>query len=296
VRRNVRTRARLLAALVLVVLGLGACGGGGKPATGSAAPATPPAPSSTVAPPTTAAPPTSAAPTTTAAPPTTVAPTTTEPPTTTTGATTTTAPVEPQEPRILRAGMQGDDVAALQHRLGSLGYEVTSSDGSFGEETTHAVVAFQKVNGLDRDGAVGPKTRRALERPRTPRPRSGGAGMHLEVDITHQVVMVVQGGRVAEILDSSTASGRTYTVDGDVRLARTPIGSFRVQRKRDGWRKSDLGLLWRPAYFTGGYAVHGSLSVPPFPASHGCVRLTMASMNRLAPRLPVGTPVLVYRS
>ena len=64
----------------------------------------------------------------------------------------------------------------------------------------------------------------------------------------------------------------------------------------NGWRKSDLGLLWRPAYFTGGYAVHGSLSVPPFPASHGCVRLTMASMNRLYDRLPVGTPVLVYRT
>jgi Putative peptidoglycan binding domain/L,D-transpeptidase catalytic domain len=286
VRRNVKTRARLLLALLVVVLGLGACGGDGKPAPGSAAPATTLAPSSTEAPSTTGAPTT-----------TTAATTTTEAPTTTRATTTTTTrPAEPEEPRVLRAGMRGDDVAALQHRLGSLGYEVTSADGSFGEATRHAVVAFQKVNGLDRDGAVGPRTRKALERPRIPRPRSGGAGMHLEVDLTHQVVMVVRGGRVAEILDSSTASGRTYTVDGDVRVARTPIGSFRVQRKLDGWRKSDLGLLWRPAYFFGGYAVHGSPSVPPFPASHGCVRVTMASMNRLAPRLPIGTPVLVYRS
>jgi lipoprotein-anchoring transpeptidase ErfK/SrfK len=287
VRRKVKTRARPLVALVVVLLGLGACDGG-KP-SGGAAPATSPAPSSTGAP-TTEAPPSTQATTTTQAPTTTGATTTTRATT-----TTTTRTAEPEEPRVLRAGMRGDDVAALQRRLGGLGYEVASVDGSFGAATGHAVVAFQKVNGLDRDGAVGPRTRRALERPRVPRPRSGG-GMHLEVDLTHQVVMVVRGGRVAEILDSSTASGRTYTVDGDVRVARTPIGSFRVLRKLDGWRKSDLGLLWRPAYFLGGYAVHGSPSVPPFPASHGCVRLTMASMDRLAPRLPIGTRVLVYRS
>ena len=122
--------------------------------------------------------------------------------------------------------------------------------------------------------------------------------MHLEVDLTRQVVLVVKAGKVTEILDSSTASGRPYVspTTQEVRIARTPVGSFRVQRKINAWRKSDLGLLWRPAYFTGGYAVHGSLSVPPFPASHGCVRLTMASMNRLYDRLPVGTQVLVYRS
>ena len=139
--------------------------------------------------------------------------------------------------------MHGDDVAALQRRLAGLGYEVTAADGEFGEATRHAVTAFQKVNGLDRDGAVGPKTRKALEHPRIPKPRSGGDGLHLEVDITHQVVLVVQAGRVSEILDSSTASGRTYTSPKthELRVARTPIGSFKVQRKINAWRKSDLG-------------------------------------------------------
>lgn len=266
-----RTRARLFAAVMVAALGLGACGGDAEPSSGRAAAATSLAPAPTEAPTTTTRPPAKRP--------------------------RKTAPAKPREPRILRAGMEGKDVAAVQHRLGRLGYEVTSADGNFGEATRHAVVAFQKVNGLDRDGAVGPKTRKALDRPRVPEPRSGG-GMHLEVDITHQVVMVVRGGKVAEILDSSTASGRTYTAPktGELRVARTPIGSFRVQRKINAWRKSDLGLLWRPAYFTGGFAVHGSLSVPPFPASHGCVRLTMASMDRLYDRLPVGTPVLVYRT
>jgi lipoprotein-anchoring transpeptidase ErfK/SrfK len=76
----------------------------------------------------------------------------------------------------------------------------------------------------------------------------------------------------------------------------TPLGDFRIQRKIDAWRKSDLGLLYRPAYFTGGYALHGAPSVPPFPASHGCIRITTTAMDRLFDRLPVGTPMLVYRS
>jgi lipoprotein-anchoring transpeptidase ErfK/SrfK len=29
--------------------------------------------------------------------------------------------------------------------------------------------------------------------------------------------------------------------------------------------------MWRPNYFYGGYALHGSTSVPTYAASHGCV-------------------------
>jgi peptidoglycan hydrolase-like protein with peptidoglycan-binding domain len=267
------------------VLALAACDGTGssRAAQGSPTTVTP----STAAP-TTAAP-TTAAPTTAA--PTTAAPTTTVPPT-----TTKPKPKKPAEPAKLRSGSDGRAVEALQRRLAELGYQVHEVDGEFGSETHHAVVAFQKVNRLDRDGVVGPVTRKALERPRVPGPRSRKAGFHVEADLTLQVVYLVKGGKIQEILDASSASGQTYTVDGDVRVAVTPLGSFQIQRKIDAWRKSDLGLLYRPAYFTGGYALHGAPSVPAFPASHGCIRITTAAMDRLFDRLPVGTPMLVYRS
>jgi peptidoglycan hydrolase-like protein with peptidoglycan-binding domain len=244
-------------------------------------------------PPTTATPstaaPTTAAPTTAA--PTTAAPTTTVPPT-----TTKPKPKKPAEPAKLRSGAEGRAVEALQRRLAELGYQVHEVDGQFGSETHHAVVAFQKVNRLDRDGVVGPVTRKALERPRVPRPRSRKAGFHVEADLTLQVVYLVKGGEIQEVLDASSGSGQNYTVHGDVRVAVTPLGNFQIQRKIDAWRKSDLGLLYRPAYFTGGYALHGAPSVPAFPASHGCIRITTAAMDRLFDRLPVGTPMLVYRS
>ncbi len=203
---------------------------------------------------------------------------------------------KPRPPANLRLGDHGPAVLALQRQLAALGYEVRKPDGELGSETSHAVVAFQKVNRLDRDGVAGPKTMKALAAPRRPVPRQRGAGLHVEADLALQVVYVVSGGRIGQILDASSGSGQQYVVDGDVRTAHTPEGSFGVERKIDGWHRSDLGLLYRPAFFVGGYALHGAPSVPPFPASHGCIRITTTAMDGLYDRLALGTPVLVYRS
>jgi len=74
----------------------------------------------------------------------------------------------------------------------------------------------------------------------------------------------------------------------------TPIGSFHVTRRINGWRHSPLGLMWRPNYFRGGYAVHGSTSVPAYAASHGCVRVTVPAMNRIWSQLYIGERLYVY--
>jgi peptidoglycan hydrolase-like protein with peptidoglycan-binding domain len=280
VAQRARGAPGVVAFWLAAALALAACDGTASSRAAQGQPTTTP---STAAP-TTAAPAT-AAPTTAA--PTTAAPTTAAP---------TTRPKKPAEPAKLRSGSQGRAVEALQRRLAELGYQVHEVDGQFGSETHHAVVAFQKVNRLGRDGVVGPLTRKALERPRVPGPRSRKAGFHVEADLTLQVVYLVKDGKIQEILDASSGSGQNYTVDGDVRVAVTPLGGFQIQRKIDAWRKSDLGLLYRPAYFTGGYALHGAPSVPAFPASHGCIRITTTAMDRLFDRLPVGTPMLVYRS
>jgi lipoprotein-anchoring transpeptidase ErfK/SrfK len=184
----------------------------------------------------------------------------------------------------------------MQKTLIRLGYaDLAEATGTYDEPTRHAVVAFQKVNGLDRDGIVGPKTLAALRDPKGPPLRSKAKGFHVETDLTRQVTYLVTDGK-AQIIDASTASGQTYEVDGEERLAVTPTGEFSIQRKINAWRESDLGLLYRPAYFTGGYAYHGSYSVPPFPASHGCIRMTIATMDRFYDKLAVGTKVFVYRT
>lgn len=186
---------------------------------------------------------------------------------------------------VLRLGSRGSAVTYLQQRLAALRYDVGPIDGIFGSQTYHGVVAFQKVNMLVRDGIVGPITWAALDRPVTVRPRYWHSAYSIEVNLSRQVVLLARYGAVVRILDSSTGKASTPT----------PTGNFSVYRRIDGWRLSSLGLLWRPNYFYGGYALHGSTSVPTYPASHGCVRVTVPAMNRLWYLLRIGTPVHLYR-
>ncbi|MET8908764.1 L,D-transpeptidase family protein [Micromonospora sp. NPDC004551] len=185
----------------------------------------------------------------------------------------------------LREGSRGAAVTTLQTRLTALHYDVGGVDGIFGPSTHHAVVAFQKVNGLVRDGIVGPRTWAALDRPVVPKPKYTHPGYSVEANLTRQVLYLAKNGVVVRILDASSGKASTPT----------PTGNWTVQRRIDGWRQSDLGLLWRPNYFYRGYAVHGATSVPTYPASHGCVRVPVPAMNRLWATIRIGTPVHVYR-
>jgi lipoprotein-anchoring transpeptidase ErfK/SrfK len=76
--------------------------------------------------------------------------------------------------------------------------------------------------------------------------------------------------------------------------ATTPRGNFEVQRRIPGWRESDLGQLYNPLYFTGGFAIHGAPSVPTGPASHGCVRITLSVAEWFPAVVEDGTKVYLY--
>ena len=104
-------------------------------------------------------------------------------------------------------------------------------------------------------------------------------------------------GVLQRVVDVSTGSGGLYYQDGRWQRATTPIGRFAITWKiNDPNHVSPLGVLYRPAFFYGGYAVHGSSSVPTYPASHGCVRVTTHVQDGLYSLLTVGTPVSVYAS
>ncbi|MGH9151248.1 MAG: L,D-transpeptidase family protein, partial [Acidimicrobiales bacterium] len=192
----------------------------------------------------------------------------------------------------LRLGAVGPSVEDLQRRLLALGYW-GSVDGRFSPLTTQQVYAFQKANGLPRDGHLDAGEMRLLETaaPVTPRTTSGRV---VEIDKTRQIIIVAVDGRTEWVFNTSTGNGRTY---GRGKVAVTPEGRFRVVRQIDGLRISELGELFRPKYFVGGYAIHGSPSVPPFPASHGCVRVTNAAINFIWANgvMPLGAEVHVYR-
>jgi peptidoglycan hydrolase-like protein with peptidoglycan-binding domain len=256
--------------------------------TPSDAPTTPPAATSTTAP----------APTTTAAP-TTLGPTTTPTTTPTKPRTTPTTPTPTVEPTptegdTLHSGDSGAYVRSVQQRLSDLGYWLGTPDGSYGYLTTQAVMALQKAAGLGRDGVFGPATRQALQSGVRPQARVGGTG--IEIDKARQILLVVRGGRVVTILNTSTGNGELFESYGQQRRAVTPAGSYRVFRSVNGNDEGPLGDLWRPRYFNGGIAVHGAASVPAYPASHGCARVSNAAMDMIWAQnhMPIGGLVTVY--
>jgi hypothetical protein len=91
----------------------------------------------------------------------------------------------------------------------------------------------------------------------------------------------------------STGSGQRYCVDGACDVAVTPGGSYRIFRRKLGQDVSKLGVLYNPLYFNGGIAIHGEPYDPPYPASHGCVRIPMGASLWFYNEVPNGTPVYV---
>jgi N-acetylmuramoyl-L-alanine amidase len=63
-----------------------------------------------------------------------------------------------------RPMLRGDDIADLQLRLGSLGFDAGRADGIFGPETERAVADFQRNAGLTSDGVAGVLTIEELRR------------------------------------------------------------------------------------------------------------------------------------
>lgn len=196
---------------------------------------------------------------------------------------------------MLQLGDHGHSVAVLQRRLSALGYWLGPANGRFGDTTQQAVYAFQKVAGLTRDGVVGPKTAAALASGAQPSARTH-SGHVIEVNLRKDLVMIVNNGTVSAVLNTSTGGGYTYTSRGVTSVANTPTGRFQIERTVNGMDISPLGQMWRPRYFYSGYALHGDTYVPPYPVSHGCVRVSNDAIDWIwaTNQAPIGTEVYVY--
>ncbi len=272
----------------------------------------------TAADPTSAAAPTDAIPTT-AAPATTAAPSTTTPPVTeaptTTAApapTTTLAPIPSNveevsaldTPLVAVGTRGGPNLAAVQLRLTQLGFWNSGASGQWGTTTSQAVMAFQKYIGLPTTSRVDTATAAYLSNYTFKAHGSSNTGTLIEVDKGKQLLFVVVDGKTQWVVNTSTASGKAYSEPdqnhpGQLQtgVAITPDGLFKTYRERPvGWWAGDLGQIYRPKYFSGGTAVHGLSSVPDYPASHGCVRVSPAAMDWIWDNniMPLGIPVWVH--
>jgi lipoprotein-anchoring transpeptidase ErfK/SrfK len=187
------------------------------------------------------------------------------------------------------------DVLEVETMLSGLGYWILKIDGKADPSTRHAITAFQKVEGKKRTGVLTPAGMETLRFARTPAARFQTGGLHIEVDLTRQVLFIVdETGAVSHILPVSSGNEAKYFDEGKWQIAHTPRGHFRIERKIDGVRKAPLGNLYYPNYFYGGVAIHGSNSIPVYPASHGCVRIPRFADRAFSKLVKVGTEVFVY--
>jgi lipoprotein-anchoring transpeptidase ErfK/SrfK len=72
----------------------------------------------------------------------------------------------------------------------------------------------------------------------------------------------------------------------------TPLGRYRVYSKSvQSWSNPYKEWLPYASYYAGGRALHGLASVPPFPASHGCIRVPLEFAPLLYKFDTVGTEI-----
>jgi peptidoglycan hydrolase-like protein with peptidoglycan-binding domain len=186
------------------------------------------------------------------------------------------------------------EMKAAGDRLAEMGYGRGRVDGVTDDITRNALVSFQKWEGRKVTGRMSREDFDAIMSASAPQPKESGY-KHVEVDLDRQVLLLTDSdGVVQRVLPISTGSGKRYNEKGIRDLAYTPRGRFRVYNKLSGWKRSPLGLLYYPNYFSGGLAIHGNPSVPYEPQSHGCIRIPMSAAAEMSRLLPVGTIVLIY--
>jgi hypothetical protein len=188
------------------------------------------------------------------------------------------------------------EVKEAEARLSEMGYGTGRVDGGIDGVTHNAIIAFQKYEDREVTGRLSRGDFDAIMSATAPQAKDSGYS-HVEVDLDRQVLLLTNGeGVVERVLPVSTGSNKHYNEKGMRGLAYTPRGRFRIYAKLSGWKRSPLGLLYYPNYFSDGLAIHGNPSVPQSPQSHGCIRIPMSAAAEVSRLLPVGTIVLIYDS
>lgn len=187
------------------------------------------------------------------------------------------------------------DISHVQQRLLELGFAPGPVDGIAGPAFLDALIAFQKLNDLPRDGQLSEAVQAALITPARPVASLAQPGYHVEADLARQLLTVYNNGQRVRILPISSGNGEAYkNKSGRTVQANTPTGLFRFTRRIRGVHKSYLGELYNPVFFTSsGYAVHGSRQVPPYPASHGCIRIPIRDSAWFLNTVPLGAAFLI---
>lgn len=195
-------------------------------------------------------------------------------------------------------------VAEAQRILTKLGIPTGPVDGIWGAQTAQGTCTFRQIAGL-------PVSRRTITTTDLAKLRQYNAAY---ASLGH-IRAPVRNGRTTYLLATRTCQTMLYVRGGAyVRVMRistgkpgysTPVGNYLLGSTRPGWSCSTIypggcrnhnegvnaryltkgvlyskyGNMYNKRVITGAYLLHGSTSVPTYPASHGCLRVRVSDAD-----------------
>ena len=181
----------------------------------------------------------------------------------------------------LDPGDRNSSARIFNHLLLREGYYSTHGK-RYSQRTGLAVMAFRKTNGMERTFNANPRIfKRLADRRGSFHLKYPGAGKHVEVDISRQVMVLANHRKPQYTIPVSTGAPATPTIRGH----------YRFYSRQAGYNSSGM---YYSVYWHGGYAIHGYHSVPTYPASHGCVRNPIPESVFIYNWVRLGMSIYVY--
>jgi lipoprotein-anchoring transpeptidase ErfK/SrfK len=204
-------------------------------------------------------------------------------------------------PATASAAAADPNLQAAQLIMTKFGIPTGPVDGKFGPQTARGFCAFRQIVPGSRPhrGTYSGGTLQRLNeynaRYRSlrdiPAPTRSGQSTYVLVNETCQVLIYVENGRYVKVMPVSTGKSGYNTPNGEYSLGYTqrgwscstayPEGCGTHQEGRFAAAHGSHGNMYNKRRFTGAYYIHGSTSVPTYPASHGCIRVTVGDSDWL---------------
>jgi hypothetical protein len=186
-----------------------------------------------------------------------------------------------------------EQARTVKQALRAKGYWIDSVDATIDESFYYSIMSLQRTSPAKTMKPAQSQLDRILES-RTIVPKST-PGFHIEVNLALRVLYFVSDdGTVDHILPIAVGRNSMFLHNGRRRVARTPKGTFTITRKINGWRRTELGNMYYPNYFLGGFAIHGSKRLTVSSYTFGCIGIPEFAAPVFSQLVPIGTKVLIF--
>ena len=185
-------------------------------------------------------------------------------------------------------------VREAQTILKKFGMPVGTVDGVWGSQTARGLCAFRIVVGAtpSRSGITSSTmstlrsyNSRYSKLQSIPAKTRSGKSTYMYANQTCQAMLYVKGSRYQKAMAISTGMAGHSTPNSTYTMGNTATGWYCSKQYPESCKNHTegsfatsgkrFGNMYNRRHFVDGKYVHGSTSVPTYPASHGCIRVTI---------------------